>query len=76
MGHNYAKPLTSGQKMERLLTRIPPSWAIKMERVTGSATWRATVHAPEATEGTWSDAHSDPADALEDAWRRNRTVLA
>lgn len=62
--------------MERLLTRIPPSWAIKMERVTGSATWRATVHAPEATEGAWRDAHSDPADALEDAWRRNRTVLA
>lgn len=76
MGHNYAKPLTSGQKIERLLTRIPPSWAIRMERETGTATWRAVVHAPEATEGAWSDPHMDLADALEDAWRRNRTVLA
>ncbi|MFT9064464.1 MAG: hypothetical protein ABF430_11725 [Acetobacter persici] len=75
MGHNYAKPLTSGQKMERLLTRIPPSWAVRMERTAGTALWRATVHAPEAAEGAWSDSYPDPADALEDAWRRNRTVL-
>ncbi|MCX2561628.1 hypothetical protein OQ252_09505 [Acetobacter farinalis] len=76
MSHNYAKPLTSGQKIERLLTRIPPSWHVRMERETGSATWRAVVHAPETSEGAWSDAHMDPADALEDAWRRNRTLLA
>lgn len=73
MGHNYAKPLTSGQKMERLLGRIPPSWHVVMERVAEDATWRALTHAP-GQEGTWSAPHTDPADALEDSWRRNRTV--
>lgn len=74
MGHNYAKPLTSGQKLERLLARIPESWAIKLERQPDTATWRALTHAPDQ-DGMWSQPHPDPADALEDAWRRNRTVL-
>lgn len=75
MGHNYAKPLTSGQKLERLFTRIPPEWAVKLEREAGTAQWRALAHAP-GQEGQWSTLYSDPADALEDTWRRNRTVLA
>ncbi|GBQ53478.1 hypothetical protein AA0313_0266 [Acetobacter indonesiensis NRIC 0313] len=74
MGHNYAKPLTSGQKIERLLTRIPPSWVIKLERLPGTAQWRALAHAPD-TDGAWSETHMDPADALEETWRRNRTVV-
>ncbi|MFS8370746.1 hypothetical protein [Acetobacter indonesiensis] len=74
MGHNYAKPLTSGQKIERLLTRIPPSWVIKLERLPGTALWRALAHAPD-TDGAWSENHMDPADALEETWRRNRTVV-
>lgn len=74
MGHNYAKPLTSGQKMERLLTRIPPGWHIALERPAGEATWRALTHAPDK-EGSWSAPHTDPADALEEAWRNNRSVL-
>ncbi|BBC79646.1 hypothetical protein HK27_10625 [Acetobacter orientalis] len=75
MGHNYAKPLSSGQKLERLLARIPTHWVIKLERQPGTATWRALTHAPEQ-EGQWSATHQDPADALEDTWRKNRTVLA
>ncbi|MFT9398520.1 hypothetical protein [Acetobacter sp.] len=75
MGHNYAKPLTSGQKMERLLTRIPPSWAVTLERQAGTGAWKALAHSPEQ-DGAWSDTHQDPADALEDTWRRNRTVIA
>lgn len=73
MGHNYTKPLTSGQKMERLLGRIPPSWHVVMERQAGEAMWRALAHAP-GEDGAWSDPYPDPADALEDSWRRNRTV--
>jgi membrane-bound lytic murein transglycosylase MltF len=75
MGHNYAKPLTPGQKLERLLERIPPSWHIRIERQAGEADWRALAHAP-GQEGQWSDPAADPADALEDTWRRNRTLLA
>lgn len=74
MGHNYAKPLTSGQKLERLLARIPPHWVVKLERQANTATWLALTHAPEQT-GEWSQPYPDPADALEDTWRRNRTVL-
>lgn len=75
MGHNYARPLTPGQKLERLLERIPPSWHIRMERQAGEAGWRALAH-PPGQEGQWSDPAPDPAAALEDSWRRNRTVLA
>lgn len=35
--------------------------------------WRALAHAP-GEDGAWSDPYPDPADALEDSWRRNRTV--
>ncbi|MBO1325196.1 hypothetical protein K2X14_08305 [Acetobacter sp. TBRC 12305] len=73
MGHNYARPLTTAQKMERLLERIPPSWSVVVERRAGEATWRALAQAP-GQDGAWSDPAPDPATALEDTWRRNRTV--
>ena len=74
MGHNYARPLTTGQKMERLLERISPSWRIVVERTAGEATGRALAQAP-GQDGQWSDPSPDPASALEESWRRNRTVI-
>ncbi|MBV1838064.1 hypothetical protein [Acetobacter estunensis] len=71
MGHNYAKPATLAQRFERVMSRLPEQWAVKIERAEGSGTWRALVHAP-GVEGRWAEGDPDAVTALENAWRLNR----
>ncbi|NHN88528.1 hypothetical protein [Acetobacter conturbans] len=69
MGHNYAKPATPAQRLERVLGRVPEDWEVQIER--GAGSWRALVR-PAGTEGTWSETSMTMVEALESAWRLNR----
>ncbi len=71
MGHNYAKPATAEQRLGRVLSRIPPDWAVSVEREPVSGKWRATAHAP-GEAGQWAGDASGLVEALEAAWRLNR----
>lgn len=73
MGHNYAKPITPGMRLERLFKRIPSEWAVTLKRSENELKWQAFVHAPSA-ECTPSASFDDPADALQDGWRKNRSA--
>lgn len=75
MGHNYARPATSEQRLARVLSRIPADWAISIERGASSDTWRAITHAPDQT-GEWGEATPGLVEALEAAWRLNRGPAA
>ena len=73
MGHNYAKPLTSQVRMERVLSRLPEDWSVRIEREPGKG-WRAWMQSPTHS-GQWSEPHNDLADALEEVWRAVRGGL-
>ncbi|WP_418610783.1 hypothetical protein [Gluconobacter cerinus] len=70
MGHNYAKPLTSQVRMERVLSRLPEDWSVRIEREPRKG-WRAWMQSPTHS-GQWSEPHNDLADALEEVWRAVR----
>ncbi|WP_247648840.1 hypothetical protein [Gluconobacter cerinus] len=53
MGHNYAKPLTSQVRMERVLSRLPEDWSVRIEREPGKG-WRAWMQ-PPTHSGQWSE---------------------
>ncbi|AQS91767.1 hypothetical protein A0U94_13165 [Gluconobacter albidus] len=69
MGHNYAKPLTAEARMERIFSRIPEDWSIKMERPQGGK-WSVLMQRPDGM------LHQETADslieALEEVWRSLR----
>lgn len=69
MGHNYAKPLTAEARMERIFSRIPEDWSIKMERPLGGK-WLVLMQRPDGM------LHQETADslieALEEVWRSLR----
>lgn len=71
MGHNYAKPATPEQRLNRVLSRVPADWAVSVERSAGTGRWRASVH-PAGSEGLWAEDQPGLAEALEGAWRLNR----
>ncbi|MBS1103751.1 hypothetical protein JK202_12135 [Gluconobacter sp. Dm-62] len=66
MGHNYAKPLTAEVRMERVLSRLPEDWAVRMERQTAKE-WSVWMQRPDGTQ------HQEKRDllveALEEVWR-------
>ncbi|QDH16940.1 hypothetical protein [Swingsia samuiensis] len=70
MAHNYAKPLTEQVRIERVLSRIPQDWGIRVERVPSQG-WKAYLHPPEydEQEGMFFETL---AEALEDIWRKMR----
>jgi len=70
MGHNYAKPLTSQVRLERVLSRLPEDWSVRIERDAGQG-WRVWMH-PPAHDGQWSEPHDVLADAMEEVWRAVR----
>ncbi|MBS1054222.1 hypothetical protein [Gluconobacter kondonii] len=69
MGHNYAKPLTAEARMERVFSRLPEDWNIKMERQRGEK-WSVMMQRPNGMQ------HHETADslieALEEVWRALR----
>ncbi|MFT8718460.1 hypothetical protein [Acetobacter sp.] len=71
MGHNYAKPATQGQRLERILSKLPEEWEVQVERGSSGAGWMALVR-PPGEEGVWSERTSTLVEALESAWRLNR----
>ncbi|MCH4023893.1 MAG: hypothetical protein LKH33_08855 [Acetobacter sp.] len=74
MGHNYSPPETTSAKLTRLLARIPDNWHITIERHPDCQKWTALTEAPDKIgEGKISAMHPDPASALEESWKLNRT---
>ncbi|MBS1092763.1 hypothetical protein JK208_14355 [Gluconobacter sp. Dm-74] len=69
MGHNYAKPLTAEARMERVFSRLPEDWTVKMERQRGEK-WTVLMERPDGM------LHQETADslieALEEVWRALR----
>ncbi|MBF0889177.1 hypothetical protein [Gluconobacter sp. Dm-44] len=69
MGHNYAKPLTAEARMERVFSRLPEDWTVKMERQRGEK-WAVLMQRPDGM------LHQETADslieALEEVWRALR----
>ena len=79
MSHNYATPLTPEKRLARVLSRIPAAWGINIERLPGapdSACWRARLDVPEQAAQEWTAPAPTMVDALEQAWRQARTLLA
>ncbi|MFT8808909.1 hypothetical protein [Gluconobacter sp.] len=69
MGHNYAKPLTAEVRMERVFSRLPEDWAVKMERQ-NSEGWSVTMQRPD---GALHHAMGPVlVDVLEEVWRALR----
>ncbi|GBR67652.1 hypothetical protein [Gluconobacter kanchanaburiensis] len=69
MGHNYAKPLTVEARMERILSRLPSDWGVRMERLDG-ADWHVWMKRPDGMEQ--QIAAPVLVDALEEVWRALR----
>lgn len=69
MGHNYAKPLTAEARMERIFSRLPADWAVKMERPQGNG-WSVWMQRPDGTQH--QENREALVDALEDVWRALR----
>lgn len=70
MAHNYAKPLTNQARFDRVLSRLPRDWTIRIEREADQG-WRVWMQ-PPSHEGSWSELHDILADAMEEAWRAVR----
>jgi len=66
MGHNYAKPLTAEARMERVLSRLPVDWAVKMERQPGTG-WSVWMQRPDET--LHQETRDTLVEALEEVWR-------
>lgn len=73
MGHNHAKPAGTAQRLERVLSRLPDDWEVRIERSSVSQQWRALTQAP-GMKGGWSGDEPTLIDALESAWRLNRQM--
>ncbi|MFT8828783.1 hypothetical protein [Acetobacter syzygii] len=71
MGHNHSKPATTAQRLERVLSRLPEDWEVRVERVGTSGSWRALIQAPDM-QGIWCEDEATLIDAFEGAWRLNR----
>lgn len=69
MGHNYAKPLTAEARMERVFSRLPTDWAVKMERLQGEG-WSVWMQRPDGTQH--QETRDALVEALEDVWRALR----
>ncbi|MBF0849835.1 hypothetical protein HKD27_02710 [Gluconobacter sp. R75690] len=69
MGHNYAKPLTAEARMERVFSRLPADWAVKMERQPGTG-WSVWMQRPDGTPH--QETRDTLVEALEEVWRALR----
>ncbi|MGY6768437.1 hypothetical protein [Komagataeibacter xylinus] len=79
MSHNYATPLTPEKRQARVLARIPAPWGITIERLPeapDAACWRARLDVPGHPPQDWTAPAPTMVDALEQAWRQARTLLA
>lgn len=73
MGHNHPKPAGIAQRLERVLSRLPDDWEVRIERSGASQQWRAITQ-PAGTNGVWSEDAATLIEALEGAWRLNRRM--
>lgn len=69
MGHNYAKPLTPEVRMERVFSRLPDDWAVRMERQNGEG-WSVWMQRPDGTQHHVTGPVL--VGALEEVWRALR----
>ncbi|MFT8611476.1 MAG: hypothetical protein ABF727_02410 [Gluconobacter oxydans] len=69
MGHNYTKPLTAEARMERVFSRLPADWAVKMERQPGTG-WSVWMQRPDGT--LHQETRNTLLEALEGVWRALR----
>ncbi|AZV39110.1 hypothetical protein CFR75_05890 [Komagataeibacter xylinus] len=79
MSHNYATPLTPEKRLARVLARIPAPWGIHIERLPGvadTARWQARLDVPGQAAPAWTAPAPTMVDALEQAWRQARALLA
>lgn len=69
MGHNYAKPLTAELRMERVFSRLPAEWGVKMERAPGAG-WTVSMTRPDGR--VHQETRHSLVEALEEVWRALR----